>query len=824
MNWELDNITFQSYGVYVVKSSGVLDLPKLTIPNHNWLDEDDIEYWPVPADYRKNDREIKIDCLIIAGNQSDFESKVFAFWSVLKAENKRSLSCDYLADPIDAYLNKDIRIRPLSAWHESKQFGTFTLRLTVPGDSKFNLINISRSTSTNVVAIVKTNNFKISKTLQGAMSASMSFESNTKLDIQFEDFIQYEYDGNGFDRFVLNGEPQFTKKSTNKYVYNLTFEHQAPNYLARAQFLNDLGEADFYHYADLESVIELIITNYDRRGYAKFEKGTIPATIKKNHKFDNEDCFLVLKRICAEYELEFEFVHKTPSYRYDINVAAQVANTKAITFQYGKANGLYELTRGERLKDQYCNKVHAFGAAKNLKPDYRGGLRRLSFDGNPLFVPDVDPVEHSVLFDDILPQRTGSVGDYEQVLDTSNDPRKETWPNGIYKITDTSLSSDDPDYDLDINDYLIDGLTAKVVMKTGALAGYEFDIAKYDHGDQFIYIIPFNENGQLLPNATLQIAAGDEYTLVDIGQPAGYVNDAEDDLETAAMEYLAEHSQPKFEYRVKVDPKYILDNPMVFEVGDRVTVIDTDYNISGLFRVSQLAYNDYTKEYDITLSDKTRYPRLAILESKTKALERAASDTNSSEVETMKNSQETPGELRRDLLNPVDEKLNVDDIVRNNSLDPGMLSLDAGYIQLSLKNAMIEPNYLEDVDQVNVEAGTLRMHNFAPKSRYEIKKMKDDLQIYDPCREWDILETGFTLENSNPHWIYAKLNMASGSRETEIYVSEDHHETKKLVDTGYLIYKLASISGGTGKRHVSAVLGNVKKPTDVVCKGGRRTI
>ena len=142
MSWKIDDILFQSYGVYVQSSKGVLDLPKLNVPFHDWEDENGVEYIPgtvLPATRRE--REIRLTCLMTAGNRADFESKVYAFWSVLKAEGLRVISCDYLSEPVEVYVRKEISIRALTAYNESSQVGKFNLYLTVPGDTNYNLIS-----------------------------------------------------------------------------------------------------------------------------------------------------------------------------------------------------------------------------------------------------------------------------------------------------------------------------------------------------------------------------------------------------------------------------------------------------------------------------------------------------------------------------------------------------------------------------------------------------------------------------------------------------------------------------------------------------------
>ena len=819
MNWKLDSIAFEDYGVSVSKATGVLDLPKIVIPKHNWLDEDGLEFSATVADYKNKERSIRLSCYIVAGDIDDLDTQVAAFWAAISATGLRELSCDYITTPIECFLKTKVIAKRITGYADDKQVATFIINLTVAGDGDYDLVNIVRTTSLNVIATVQCKDLQIQKSLQGKMSLTMSFESNDVIDIRYGDFIQLLYDGNGFDRFILETEPSFTKKSTNKYLYTLKFNHQF-NYLAVTAFLFG-GEGDFYLYADFETVVDLIITN-NTRTFSKFVKGTVVSTEKRNHKFSDENCLEVLRRMAKEYELEYEFVHQIPAYKYLINVAEEVANTIGVTLEYGSGNGQYELQRSERIEDEFCTRLFAFGADKNLRPDYRSGLKRLSFANNPLEnnIASYGLKEKIVFFDEEFPQRTSTVTAYYQVLpDDLTDKQKQSYANGIYRIEDTTLYNATPSLDFDLNDYLLEGVPAKIRMKSGNLAGYEFEIWKYDHANQFIYIITQkNERGEQFPNTDSQIAIGDDYTLVDIDQPASYISTAETALEAAATAYLTAQSTPQFTYKCTVDPVHVIDNDLYFEVGDRVTLIDSDYGINGLFRISALRYKGYTGEYELMFSPKAVEGSIHDLDTRVKSTERAIGDTKQNTVEKSSKSAETTGELKNRILEPNDDLLGADRVVRNESIDPRMMSYDSGMPQISIKNALVEVNVAGDEDDIIISAGHLVMHNFADNTtnRWAIQEIKDAAGDYDPTRTWVISETPFTLATSNGYWIYAKLTMSTGSTVCVIEVFEDHKEIKLDIATGYLKYKLGYISAPvSGVRYGSMLWGNLKQPLQV---------
>ena len=743
MSWKLDNIDFEDYGVFVSRSAGVLDMPRIKTSPENWLDENGIDYWQAVEDIKYDDRDIIISCWLFAAGYEAFKAAVASFYTALTGEGKRQLFTPF-GNTIEVYLEDQIKMVRKTSYVSSLQRGLFTLKLTAPGDPDFLQVDIKRWTGTEniTVATVFTNNLRVNKTLQGEIYASCSFESNLKLDLKYFDFIAVNSNGVNNDIFHLGTDPEFIKSSSNKYLYNCRFEHQS-SWLANSQFHDDRGQADQPYYANMEEIVDRIIINYNRSWWDNFSKGTVVATERRLHSFNAEDCMSVLKRLSAEYNVEFEFQYISAS-KYAINIKEKVANDKEIILEYGKGKGLYELSREQIEKGELVTILYAYGAAKNLKPDYRGGLTRLSFENNPLknnedLYTGAGPIERTIFFDDIFPNRTAQVTSYEQKLPAAmTEAEKQVNPEGVFKVIDTTL-------DFDLNDYLLGGLTAKIRMKTGDLAGHEFDIARYDHSTKTIFLIPFkDERGEMFPGEVLTIKAGDYYTLVDIDQPVPYVAVAEAELEAAAQAYLTNHSTYHFPYRVKVDPAFIKLNPTGFEVGDRINIIDADYGINGLYRISTLTYDLYKKSYEFVLADTARISKREETEMRLQAVERALASTRFNETETTEKAVEPTNELRNRILDPIDDKINVDRNIRNESIDPRMLSYDSGTLQWSIKPAWFEGFGT----MVRWTDGEFLIHNFADRTldRFGI----DNARIagtYDPTRSWIIPAGNFIVED-----------------------------------------------------------------------------
>jgi hypothetical protein len=96
---------------------------------------------------------------------------------------------------------------------------------------------------------------------------------------------------------------------------------------------------------------------------------------------------------------------------------------------------------------------------------------------------------------------------------------------------------------------------------------------------------------------------------------------------------------------------------------------------------------------------------------------------------------------------------------------------------------------------VRIGAGSISVANDPEKalSRYEIKKLKDNGDIYDPTRSWEVEETEFTLTSDDSHFMYAKIDISEDSTACTIIVTPDRIEPKFEIEEGFVYYELGTI-------------------------------
>lgn len=817
-NWKLDGVNFEDYGVYVSRSQGVLDLPAIQNEPHDWLDRNGRD-WDAVTSMRTSDREIVLTCWIHAeaippaSAYEVFISRVNAFYGAILSAGTKTLSTPY-GDIVDVYVKDQISLVREANYVAEQQIGSFTLRIVVRGDSKYDSYPVYHSNGYPVVDYLLTNNLQVFRTLQGDGYATCTIEANRPLNVDMYAYILVNTNGVRSEPYYFMAKPDVTKASTNKFTYNLKLEHGSI-LLKQSQFLFE-GIADFEIFADLDTLVDLVCENADRFIPGKFVKGTIAGVadgvIKKNHAFRGEDCYSVVKRMAQEYGLEYD-IRFSAGAIYTIDIKKQIATTKAVTLQYGKGAGMYELTREAPNRDQLVTVLYAYGSTKNLKPDYRAGKPRLEFDGNPLRQNDTlyMGVEKTVFFDDVYPQRTAPIQAYDQVLKceptdpgwAAYDDIRERFPGGMYRITDNTV--------FDIKEYLLGGLTAKIRFKTGELAGYEFEIEEYDHVPGHIFIKPFkDEDGYMIPNVTLYPSGGDEYTLVDIDLPGSYVTVAEAELLAQAQEYIDRYSVPEYPYRCRINPAYLATIIDRFEVGDRITVVDTDLAINQLYRISQLTYNAFTGVYELTLSEHRILNRRERQQIVIERVERTQEKTDAQAVETIRKDKETVGELRNRIFDPADDRQSLDTTVRNESVDPRMLAFDASTVQFQLLGCIAESPWDDDFNKLHIGEGSLELLNWPDYtlSRYDIYKLERDGGTYDPRRTWSMPDTVITLPDNDGYYIIAKLprdpDVTSGE-----WIASDFFIRMKA-DSDYIQFTAGYANAAESPRVLSMLWGNVR--------------
>jgi hypothetical protein len=193
-------------------------------------------------------------------------------------------------------------------------------------------------------------------------------------------------------------------------------------------------------------------------------------------------------------------------------------------------------------------------------------------------------IEYTEIFDDIFPSRTGKVTSVN-----ASDP---------FRFYDTSI-------DFDINGQLLPGVTPKVVFNTGQLAGYQFDISRFDNGTKEITILQNkDERSIIVPSVDLRPAIGDEYILIDLVLPQTYIEAAEIRLRDKAQALLDQLSQPQLSYTMIIDPVFMKRYNRSLQIGDMIWMIDLQLELQRKIRVtatSRNINNEYS--YQVELSD-----------------------------------------------------------------------------------------------------------------------------------------------------------------------------------------------------------------------------
>jgi len=814
-NWAIDGIDFLDYGVYVSRSQGVIDIPPLANISHDWLDENGKEYWE--NEVRYGDREIVLNCWIRAvaappvSAYENFISKVLAFFSAIYSAGSKTLTTPF-GYVFDVHVMHGIDVTRECNYIAAEQIGTFTLRLTVVGDTAYKALAVFRSGTTPVgFLFYDANGLKVQKRLLGENYVSCTFEQDNNVVFQRNDYIFVDVTGNKYEKYFVDSDPQVRKLSGNKFVVNYQFIHESFR-LKNCAFLFD-SDAEFFWYANVEEIVDKIIENADRTYPGLFVKGTVDSTLRRNHAFSGENCHQVLQRIAAEYELEFDFVYNYPV--WTVNVQSKISRNWPYTLEYGRGNGLYEITRESVNSDNLCTRLYAYGSTKNIPASY--GYKRLKCPTMPVVLNEsVHGKKEKVhIFDDIFPNRTGTVESYLQLISPDGETRGtagteyEETDFEVYRIGDTTL--------FDINEYLLGGLTAKVCMKTGQCAGLEFEILRYDHDNHFIFLIPFkDERGEKFPSAAFPIEAGDEYTLVDIELPSEYLDQAHADVQAAAVELIADLAVPDVVYRAVVDPAFMqnnfdgLEEYKGFNIGDAIGMIDSDLALNSLCRVSELTKIYYTGQYELVLSERKMLTAREKMNIRLDRIERYQKITGDDTTEVARKDVETTNELRNRIFDPADDLITLDRRVRNESIDPRMLAYDAGIPQYVVYGCLVETNVDDNPEKIRIGAGGIIVLNWANNTldRYEIKKKIDNSEEYNPSREWTVQETIIELPTSEMYFLYAKLPRDEMVTAATIFADTQNIRVKDEQD--YLIYMLGVINIAQSPRVPAMLWGNVK--------------
>lgn len=544
-------------------------------------------------------------------------------------------------------------------------------------------------------------------TLLGADTVAITVKSATPLTFHLGD--QIDVYGK---TYTLNQLPGIKKTGNRNFEYTLTFEGVQYELIDAQFLLPDDTVLDSFT-GDLEDFLGILIGNLTRVYPGKWVLGVFPANTEfKTLTYTEKNCLEVLQDLCEQYSTEFEITQANGVRSLNIKMAGV---NFPYTFRYGRTGGLYELTRQNINSKNVVTRLYVYGGSSNLGDKYR--YTRLCLPGkakNASYIEDAAAIaayglkENTKIFDDIKPERYGEV---------------TAAGSAYYAFKDATMNFDLNEKDSAGNTkWLVDGVNAKVKFTTGNLAGYEFDVHKYDHATKEIQVVPFtDENGMKFPSKTsaaFQFGVGDKYFFTDINLPDAYKTEAENKLLSEGNKAIAGYSQPQVQYGLSIDENFIrqfageLTVVNLFAVGDYIPVEDEDIGVNKSVRITAFT-RDLLREYkyNITLGDSVTKTTI------TRVIEDLQKIDNVIEI----NDLADPSKARRNWKASQEVLANVFDPeghyysekIKPLSIETTMLATGARSQQFVLQNTRFEPNYEGNPNTVRVVGGTLVHYTIA---------------------------------------------------------------------------------------------------------------
>lgn len=576
--------------------------------------------------------------------------------------------------------------------------------------------------------------------------------------------------------YKLNQLPEPTKEGERKYTYEVTLEGTQYDLI---DVIYKLPEGCYGEqlYGDLEAHLNALIWNLNRIYPGKWILGTFPAnTPFKNLNATGKNCLQVLQEYCEQYGVEFGIVINTATGTYTLNIVEKVGVTQPFTLQYGRGKGLYKLQRKNINNAGITTRLYAYGGSSNLGSNY--GHNKLCLPGTTRLTSYVESVtgrarygikENEKTFDDIKPERLGEVTSLGE---------------NVLTFADSSMFDlNEREQDGTTTKYLIEGATAKVTFQTGNLAGYSFDVRKYDHTTHSFVINKFtDENGTLFPSETsaaFQIAVGDKYIIEDINLPQQYITDAEARLLEQATKELEKVEQPQVSYALELDALFFAKtfgqevSAEVLHVGDFIRIVDEGVGVDKEVRITRIERNLLKEHsYSITLADTVQKSNAVRVINEIKDINDVINLNGLADPAVARRRWQTAQELLSMVFDPDGDYFS--EKIKPLSIETAMLAVGAKSQQFVLKNVTFEPNYNSSYIYLRISAGTLEHYAISEEG----------------VVVWSIAGETLTLDTSSAYYIYARCSKANATGSWLITTTQ-----YKVEDVaGYYMFLVGTVS------------------------------
>lgn len=437
---------------------------------------------------------------------------------------------------------------------------------------------------------------------------TLNFSLNEALDFPVGTYIEYQ----GMT-YTLTSPERWTRRSKDHLEYSLTFEGPSAElrkYKIRNRSDNRLKFSMTTNPTAFMSLIEGNMNGYGRPGGWSVVN-LVNVMENRTLEFNHVSVADALKMIADAFETEFEITSEKVIKLGKV----EYFKDSPLALSYGKGNGFKPGTGRVNANDEPpIDVLHVQGGDRNINLGQYGS--------SVLHLPPGESVTYNghdyVCSSDGLsmrrqnaPQRTGNEGS----LDLSDIyPERYGVVTGVYTVDASTHLYDFEDntipYDLDYNDYLLEGETMTVIFQSGMLAGREFSISKYTHSSRRFEIVPQEYEGVVMPGGVFMPESGYSYAVFGCTLPWEYIADAERRMAEEAARYFDENYDYKFTFTGELQGKWAQEKWAnvggYLKVGGYIRFTDTDFAPDGvdirITGIKDFLYSPYTPLIEISNS------------------------------------------------------------------------------------------------------------------------------------------------------------------------------------------------------------------------------
>ncbi|WP_303897510.1 phage tail protein [Dysgonomonas mossii] len=462
------------------------------------------------------------------------------------------------------------------------------------------------------------NDFKQAKELMSEHYVQFTFPLTIKYDFVRADYIDYK----GI-RYAIRTDCQPTENGLQDYKYEPKFE--APEMFWQDficwYIYQGLKEAEWTLMEHAENFLQIACDNINAYTGETWTVGVVEPTDMQNLTFSSQNVFDMLTDVAEAFNCEWyvDYEAKTINLVYSYS--------KGELMELRREIELIDITRSNENSDEYCTRMYAFGGTRNIPSNYRSTgssevvdaivQKRLRLPISNGDYIDAFPnmtgnkiIEKVFTFDNIFPQRTGTITSLRSAIVKNDDGTREMT---VFYFKDSGLNFN--------SEYILPGLTLSLQFgENSFLSGRDFELGYNDTTEEFEIINNQDNPDLIIPNDLLCPRIGDFYVLYNfnislVGDQ--YVGEAEQELLIEAQAKMTSLQEENATYTCMANPFRVAAYGLDMGLGQSVKLKSLIFN--GGEKVSRI--RGFTK-YPVSCKDeylvgeKPRYSRRKALEAK----------------------------------------------------------------------------------------------------------------------------------------------------------------------------------------------------------------